>query len=450
MSDGILPAELGNGMGAASPVPTERGAAGPGTPEDAPPSSELPRRGILGTEGMVSGPLPCVAVLWARRVMDDSSKNVPASLLDEFDASELLNLLADGAYITDADRRIVFWNDAAARITGWLAEDVVGRTCFDNLLVHVDKDGHALCGQEHCPLHRSIVTGHPSSEPLVVFAQHKWGHRTPVEVTVSPVRNHAGQVIGGIEMFRDLTAAMQDQLRAKRIQDMAVTCVLPEDDRVSFEMCCQQRDVVGGDFYRIERLNQDCYAVLVADAMGHGVAAALHTMQLRSLWDDHRMALGSPDRFVGLINQRLHGLVRGEGYFGTAVYVVYDAATGELRCVRAGHPAPLLFRAGGAVESVGSPNPALGVHAESPYRETVVPLGIGDAVLLFTDGATEVGDGSEKDLGRAGLAELARKQNASSDPAGFHLEQLEKQLLEFSDQIHLADDLTLVKIRREA
>ena len=381
--------------------------------------------------------------------MNDSSENAPVSLLDEFDAPELLNLLVDGAYITDVERRIVFWNAAAERITGWRAEDVVGRTCFDNILVHVDKDGHPLCGQEHCPLHRSIVTGQPSSEPLVVFAQHKRGHRTPVEVTVSPVRNHAGRVIGGIEMFRDLTASMQDAMRAKRIQEMAVACALPEDDRVRFEMRCQQREVVGGDFYRIERLNPDCYAVLVADAMGHGVAAALHTMQLRSLWNDHRTALDSPAHFVGLINQKLHDLVRGEGYFGTAVYATYDAATGDLRCVRAGHPAPLLFRAAGAVESVGSPNPALGMRPDSPYRETVVQLGIGDAVLLFTDGATEVGDGSEKDLGRAGLAELARKQDAGSDPAGFHVEQLEKQLLQFSDQIHLADDLTLVKIRRE-
>jgi PAS domain-containing protein len=70
----------------------------------------------------------------------------------------LLNSLADGLYVTDLDRRILFWNSAAERITGWAAQEVVGRTCFDNILCHVDKDGHALCGQEYCPLPRSIVT----------------------------------------------------------------------------------------------------------------------------------------------------------------------------------------------------------------------------------------------------------------------------------------------------
>ena len=87
---------------------------------------------------------------------------------------------------------------------------------------------------EHCPLHRSIVTGQPSAEPLLVFAQHRSGSRIPVEVTVSPVRNHAGQVIGGIEVFRDLTESVQDQLRAKEIQEMAIKCELPQDQPGEF------------------------------------------------------------------------------------------------------------------------------------------------------------------------------------------------------------------------
>ena len=95
--------------------------------------------------------------------MNANSSRDPVSFLTEFNAPELLNLLADGAYITDTDRRIVFWNQAAQRITGWGAAEVVGRRCQENILVHVDKDGHPLCGHEHCPLHRSIVTGQPSA-----------------------------------------------------------------------------------------------------------------------------------------------------------------------------------------------------------------------------------------------------------------------------------------------
>ena len=116
--------------------------------------------------------------------MDETANAAGDSFLAGFDASRLLNLLADGAYITDSDRKIVYWNRAAEKISGWKAEEVVGRKCRDNILVHVDKDGHELCGQEHCPLHRSILTGKPSAEPMLVFAQHPTNGLVPVEVTV--------------------------------------------------------------------------------------------------------------------------------------------------------------------------------------------------------------------------------------------------------------------------
>lgn len=378
--------------------------------------------------------------------MNINSRRDP--FLAEFDAPELLNLLADGVYITDTDRRIVFWNQAAQRITGWAAAEVVGHRCRDNILVHVDKDGHPLCGHEHCPLHRSIVTGQPSAEPLLLFAQHRSGSRIPVEVTVSPVRNHADQVIGGIEVFRDLTEPVQDQLRAKTIQDLAVKCELPQDHRVSFEMRYQPRDIVGGDFFHVEKVRDDRYAILVADAKGHGVSAALYTMLLRSLCQEHRPDLDAPARFMGILNERLQVLVRDGGYFGTAVLASYDAASGELCLVRAGHPPPLLFRANGTVAAVGCTNPALGLIRGTIHRETIERLEPGDALLLYTDGATELFDDQNHELGKEGLLQLACAQMRGDNITGFHLDQLEEQLLRFSNEIHLPDDLTLVKLYR--
>jgi PAS domain S-box-containing protein len=380
--------------------------------------------------------------------MNGGSRNDPASFLGEFDAPELLNLLADGAYITDTDRRIIFWNQAAQRITGWAAEEVVGHPCRDNILVHADKDGHQLCGDEHCPLHRSIVTGQPSAEPMLVFAQHRSGSRIPVEVTVSPVRNHADQVIGGIEVFRDLAESVRDQVRAKEIQEMAVKCELPQDNRLSFEMRYQPRDIVGGDFFRIDKLGDDHYAIFVADAKGHGVAAALYTMLLRSLWQEHRQDLESPVRFMGVVNARLHALVHDAGYFGTAVLASYDAASGQLRLVRAGHPSPMLFHAKGSVEMIGCANPALGLFLSTSYKETAEQLAPEDALLLYTDGATELFDGQNHELGQEGLLQLARTQVCDGSITGFHLDQLEEQLLRFSNEIHLPDDLTLIKLCR--
>jgi PAS domain S-box-containing protein len=362
------------------------------------------------------------------------------------DTPQMLNSLGDGAYVTDLSRRIVFWNRAAERITGWAADAVVNRCCRDNILAHRDKDGHPLCGHDHCPLHRAMVTGQPSQESEVLFALKKNGARIPVEVSVAPVRDRQGRIVGGIEVFRDLSAAMKDMLRAKAIQEMAISYELPDDDRIQFQTCYQAHDLVGGDFFRIEQLDQDHYGIVLADAVGHGVAAALNTMQLRSLWDTLRRDLKTPGRFMAAISQRVHPLTQEDGYYGTAFYTLINAASGRLSSVCAGHPPQLLFRTGGSVETVGTPGDPLGMLPDGQYEESPSQLEPGDALLLFTDGATEVFDGQKQQLGSKGLERLVRAQTLPNPPTKFSLVRLEEQLLEFSHVIRLQDDLALIKV----
>lgn len=378
-----------------------------------------------------------------------SLPGVPAILPAHLAVPDLLDALPDGAYVTDLDRRILFWNAAAERIMGWTAADVVGRSCQDNILVHVDKDGHPLCGREHCPLHRSIVTGQPSAGPSLVFAQSKAGDRVPVEVSVSPVRNAAGEIVGGIELFRDMTAGVRDLWRARRIQESALECPVSGDHRLEIRRCYQPQGVVGGDFCRVERCPGDSWTALVADVMGHGLASALYTMQLRSLWEDHRAELQAPGQFLGVLNERLHTLFGDAGYFASAVCVRYDAATGDLESARAGHPPPLLVRGDGRVDALpGKAQPALGMFPDSTYAESPAHLEPGDSLLLFTDGAVEVADGSETELGIEGLARLVSRLCAAQPGEGVPLPALEETLLTYCGQVHLPDDLTLLSLRR--
>ena len=84
-------------------------------------------------------------------------------------ADVILDSLNDGLYVCNRDRRILYWNRAAERITGWSSEEVVGLRCMDNILDHKDKDGRRLCGEEFCPLHRlSLVALDSGSSGLCV------------------------------------------------------------------------------------------------------------------------------------------------------------------------------------------------------------------------------------------------------------------------------------------
>jgi phosphoserine phosphatase RsbU/P len=359
-------------------------------------------------------------------------------------SSVILDSLSDGVYVCDRDRRIVYWNKAAERITGWTPEDVVGRRCLDEVLCHTDKDAHQLCGEEFCPLHRSMVTGTRSSVPLIVFARGKKGNRIPMQVAVSPIRNAAGEVVGGVETFRDMTAVLADLEKARRIQSLSLDHRLPEDARIRFSTFYRPHDIVGGDFYGIRRLDADRYVFLLADVMGHGVAAALYTMHLSSLWERDHSLLADPAAFAQSVNGNLANVVQDES-FATAICGVIDAAQRILRFASAGGPPVVMVHPDGAAEPVKSSGLPFGMMEEAVYKEVTVQLGPEDRVLLFSDGAVEIHDAQGAMLGIEGLLRVLRQFGYPQND--LRVDAVEEALLKFSNAIRLEDDLTFLEAR---
>ncbi|MEN6448899.1 MAG: SpoIIE family protein phosphatase [Thermoguttaceae bacterium] len=362
---------------------------------------------------------------------------------DPMDARLILSSLGDGVYVTDVDRRIVYWNAAAARITGWAAEDMIDRYCYDNLLSHVDKDGHQLCGQEYCPLHRSIVTGAGSGCPLV-FALRKDGRRMPLQVTVAPIRNQAGEIIGGVEVFRDISSTVRDLERAKAIQSVSLEQDLPHDARIRFETHYIPHDVVGGDFYGIRRLDADRYGFFLADVMGHGLTAALYTMHLSSLWDRYHPLVESPLDFLAKLNDKLCRIVKGGDSFAAAACGLVDARRRHVILAAAGNPPPLVVRAAGQFEQVECAGLPLGVMEDAPYEQIDLDFSPGDRLLLFSDGATEIHDAENDLLGVDGLVAILKQQGYPG--SDIQVAAVEEQLLKYSNAVRLDDDLTLIEV----
>jgi diguanylate cyclase (GGDEF)-like protein/PAS domain S-box-containing protein len=108
----------------------------------------------------------------------------------------------DGVYVVDTDRRIVFWNRSAELISGYTREEVLGKSCADNLLRHVTLDGESLC-RSGCPLRATMDDG--LSRSAEVYLHHKHGHRVPVHVRANPLRDDASNIVGAVEIFADNT-----------------------------------------------------------------------------------------------------------------------------------------------------------------------------------------------------------------------------------------------------
>lgn len=360
-------------------------------------------------------------------------------------ALHVLEAINDGVYVTDCDRRILYWNQGAQRITGWTEGDVVGRSCHDDLLCHVDKDGRRLCGQEHCPLHRAIITGNAGTSPIIVFATAKDGKRVPLRVTVAPVMDATGRIIGGVETFRDLSADMHDIQRAREIQLLSMQVEPLLDPGISFRTHYVSRDIIGGDFAAVARLGEGRYGFMLADVSGHGLPAALYTMCLGTLWEAHVKLLPKPVQFAAAMSKGLADMVKESGPFATAVCGVVNLREQCILLAGAGGPSPYLFRSGRPPEMVSCPGIPLGLF-EAQYEELRLAFGQDDALLLCSDGAVEVTlpDGSM--LGEQGFLQVVQGLGYAAPSVG--LEHIEESLLKLSDRVRFDDDLTLLEIRR--
>lgn len=116
---------------------------------------------------------------------------------------QFVDLLPFGAYIADPRRKVLYWNRRAEQITGFLAHEVVGRSCADGILEHCTPGGSGACDSGNCPLVRVVREGQPAESRL--FLRHKQGHRLPVLVRALPLRDEHGKMTAIAEVFQEET-----------------------------------------------------------------------------------------------------------------------------------------------------------------------------------------------------------------------------------------------------
>lgn len=357
------------------------------------------------------------------------------------DLAHILESVRVGVYVVNRNREIVFWNGAAQAITGWTADAVIGTACHDSLLCHVDKDGQELCGEDTCPLLRAMVTGEASRDPVMVLAKTADGERVPVEVSVAPVRDDQGSIVGGVETFVDVRERYEDLLRAQRMQLASCTRSLKLAGPLSFEALFSPHDLVGGDYLYAQALAHGGCAVFVADVMGHGIAAGLHTAYLHGLCSEFSAIIDRPAEFLGRLNDRLCELLKVSESFATALTAVFEPASGTMRVASAGGPPPLLMSADGGVAPVTCGGLPLGMMLSDSPEVVEHPMEPGDVVVLCTDGLSEA-------VERNGSGDLAQVLADLGYPAAEPgLPEVHRRVLERSGEIRLPDDTTLVEVR---
>ena len=243
------------------------------------------------------------------------------------------------------------------------------------------------------------------------------------------------------ERERNIASQLQDALQPALPASILRLAV------ASFTQPALQEAQIGGDFFDIFPLDKELYALVMGDVSGKGLAAAQQLALIRNSLRTTLYLYREPAQAAAALNTIVtaHDLLVG---FVTAFVGVYDVPTGRITYCSCGHEPGLVKRAGtGAVESLLTTGPPLGVAENAAYEEERVMLASGDALLLYTDGISEAGLSRRDLLGTFGLTRLF-----GALPDGLAVlaeaEMLVTQVSDFAGGV-FRDDVAVLLARRE-
>jgi sigma-B regulation protein RsbU (phosphoserine phosphatase) len=251
-----------------------------------------------------------------------------------------------------------------------------------------------------------------------------------------------------VRRLRDHSLHLDEQLRlAQRLQRDFLPRRMPSMASARFAARLEPAAWVAGDFYDIFRLDEHHVGFYVADAVGHGIPAALLTVFVKKSLQTKRIEgkhyeLIPPEEALRLLNADLLSAQLQETPFITLVYGLYNETTREVAYARAGHPKPLLLEPQATLEALDGDGPLLGVFADAAFEARRRTLEPGQRLILYSDGAERVDPGRQ--------ANPERFQEILQTAALLPLEALLDTALDAvrgaTGGRHLADDVTLVAL----
>jgi sigma-B regulation protein RsbU (phosphoserine phosphatase) len=207
---------------------------------------------------------------------------------------------------------------------------------------------------------------------------------------------------------------------------------------------------VSGDYYDYIRVDDRRVGVAIADVSGKGVPASLIMAMCRSVIRSEAVGKTSAAEVLRRVNQQLYPDIK-EDMFISMAYLIIDSASSNVTLARAGHDAPLFYRAvNQSVDKLTPKGMALGIDSGEVFNRVTADfsfeLAVDDCLLLYTDGATEALDEEGMEFG---LPRLMRAlQSSAAKGATGIVKRLTEEVKNFAGNFPQHDDITLIAIRK--
>jgi ketosteroid isomerase-like protein len=232
---------------------------------------------------------------------------------------------------------------------------------------------------------------------------------------------------------------------ARSIQQASLPKEVPQLEGWQISPFYKPAREVGGDFYDFHLLPEGRLGVVVGDATGKGVPAALVMSTTCGMLQLAARALDStsPGEVLAQVNETLFARIPSN-MFVTCFYAILDPNSGSLSYANAGHDLPYLWH-GGEAEELRARGMPLGLMPGMSYEEKEVVLEPRDNVLLYSDGLVEAHDPEGEMIGFPRLRAFVAEQGEEGSLGEFCLEKLYSFVGEGWEQ---EDDITLLTLRR--
>ena len=355
---------------------------------------------------------------------------------DQVDVLEALRLLLKGA-----EHRTVMVDSPAALLRASQEE------AFDLILMDLNYARDTTSGQEGLDL-ITRLSAQNNTAPIVVMTA--WSN---VELAVEAMRRGASDFVQKPWDNARLLDTIQKQSKRREQSEMELARhvqqkLFPQKtvamSTITYAGHCVPARVVSGDYYDFLEAGSGLLAFVLADVSGKGMAAALLMANLQaSFRSQSNLSLMHPGALLRAVNQLFYDSTPAEHY-ATLFFGLYDDRTRELRYINCGHLAPVVLRANGDVERLDATATVLGLFPQWECDEQSTRLGVGDNLVLFSDGLTDAGIEIEREFGEDRL--IALLQATRKDQVKRWVERVIESVHNYSPG-NQTDDVTVIAIR---
>ena len=205
---------------------------------------------------------------------------------------------------------------------------------------------------------------------------------------------------------------------------------------------------VGGDFYDFFRIDDDHIGLVIADVSGKGIPAAIFMAVSRTLVRTIALQGYEPGTCLTKSNELL-AQESIDSMFVTVFYAIYDIRTGEITYCNGGHNSPYILKANGQVEMLPlSTNCMVGAIDDWQYKSEKTRIGVGDTLLMYTDGVNEATDSDFNEYGEERMERLLSQHRG--DECRTLIEALMTDVKAFAGDAPQSDDITIMALKRKA